>query len=187
MREATTLTLSEKFKNLLINWGMSQTWSEYLTDFSVLIIILLSSILIYYIARFIINRILKRLIKKTPGKWDDYLYENKVFTRLGLLIPALIFKVSVGTVLSLYPVAVKYIELIVNLYIIFIILLVISSFLNTVKRIYNEFKVSDAKPIKGYIQIAKIIIYVIGGITMISVVVGKSPMSLLLGMGAMSA
>jgi len=69
----------------------------------------------------------------------------------------------------------------------FIFALVIASFLNTVHRIYKDYEVSDAKPIKAYIQIGKILTYLVAGIVMISIVVGKSPMTLLAGLGAMSA
>jgi len=187
MREEIALTLSEKFKNLLINWGMSQTWSEYIVDFSVLIIVLILAIIIYYISKYIINRVLRRLVARSKGKWDDYLFESKVFTRLALLIPAMILKVFVDSIIASYPVMIKYIHLGINLYIIFIILYVITSFLNAIQRIYSDFKISDSRPIKGYIQITKIIIYVIGGIIVISVLAGQSPLSLLAGLGAMSA
>jgi miniconductance mechanosensitive channel len=61
------------------------------------------------------------------------------------------------------------------------------SFLNTLYRIYGEFEVADSKPIKSYLQIARIIVFVIGGISIISILIGESPMTLLAGLGAMSA
>jgi miniconductance mechanosensitive channel len=69
----------------------------------------------------------------------------------------------------------------------FVILLVVVSYLNAVYHIYGELDISDSKPIKGYVQIGKIITYVVGGIAMISVLIGQSPMTLLAGLGAMSA
>ncbi|MBL7137371.1 MAG: mechanosensitive ion channel family protein [Bacteroidales bacterium] len=187
MTETAATTFSEKFRNLLLNWGMNDTWAGYFVDFSVLILILFISVIVYYIAKYIINRVLKRLIKRTPSTWDDHLYSQKVFTRLALLIPPLIMNVSIESVLSSYALAVKYIHLGINLYIAFILILVVISFLNAVQKIYREFEVSDAKPIKGYIQIGKIVTLVIGGIIMISILVGKSPITMLAGLGAMSA
>ena len=187
MTEKVALTFSEKFQNLLISWGMDQNWSEYIVDFSVLFIILILAIIIYYIAKYIINRILTRLVARSKSKWYDYLFESKVFTRLALMIPALIMKVFVESIIASYPVVVKYIQLGINLFIVFVILYVISSFLNAVHRIYNDFEISNSKPIKGYIQVAKIFLYVLGGISVISILIGKSPLTLLAGLGAMSA
>ncbi len=187
MTEKVAITYGEKLKDLLLSWGLSDTWAGYMVDFSALFIIFLISVIVYYIAKYIINRVLQRLIKRSVSQWDDHLYEQKVFTRLALLIPALLLNVTIDASVTSHPMAVKYIQLGINLYIAFILILVVVSFLNAVQRIYQEFEVSDAKPIKGYIQIGKIITFVIGGIIIISLLAGKSPGTLLTGLGAMSA
>ncbi|MEI7500422.1 MAG: mechanosensitive ion channel domain-containing protein [Bacteroidota bacterium] len=187
MHQITTRSLNRGFKSTLTEWGFSDTFAGYLADFSVLIIILVTSIIVYYIAKVIINQFLRRLIEKSTSKWDDHLYEQKVFTRLALLLPALVLQVSVAPSISKYPEAIKYIELGLHLYMTFVILLVIISFLNAVYHIYGELDISDSKPIKGYVQIGKIITLLFGGIAMISVLIGQSPITLLAGLGAMSA
>ncbi len=179
--------MNHGLKSTLTEWGFSDTFAGYLADFSSLIIILLSSVIVYYIAKVVINQILKRLVERSSSKWDDHLYEQKVFTRLALLLPALVLQVSLAHSISKYPEAIKLIELGLHLYMTFIILLVIVSFLNAVYHIYGEFDISDSKPIKGYVQIGKIVTYVVGGIAMISVLIGQSPLTLLAGLGAMSA
>jgi len=187
MQEISTHTINTGFKSTLTNWGFNETWAGYLADFSVLIILLFISVIVYYIAKFIINRVLRRLIEKSSSKWDDHLYEQRVFTRLVMLLPALLLKVALAPSIAKYPEAIKYIDLGLHLYIVFIILLVTTSFLNAVYHIYGELDVADSKPIKGYLQIAKIIIYIVGGITIVSILIGQSPMALLAGLGAMSA
>ncbi len=179
--------MNHGLKSTLTEWGFSDTFAGYLADFSSLIVILLSSVIVYYIAKVVINQILKRLVERSSSKWDDHLYEQKVFTRLALLLPALVLQVSLAHSISKYPEAIKFIELGLHLYMTFIVLLVIVSFLNAVYHIYGEFDISDSKPIKGYVQIGKIVTYVVGGIAMISVLIGQSPIALLAGLGAMSA
>jgi miniconductance mechanosensitive channel len=187
MQQITTHSLNHGLKSTLTEWGFSDTFAGYLADFSSLIVILLSSVIVYYIAKVVINQILKRLVERSSSKWDDHLYEQKVFTRLALLLPALVLQVSLAHSISKYPEAIKFIELGLHLYMTFIVLLVIVSFLNAVYHIYGEFDISDSKPIKGYVQIGKIVTYVVGGIAMISVLIGQSPIALLAGLGAMSA
>ena len=187
MHELNTGNLNTGFKAKLAGWGFSDTFAGYLADFSTLIIILLSSIVIYYIAKYIINKVLKRLVDRSSSKWDDHLYEQRVFTRLALLLPALVLKVSLAASISKYPEAIKFIELGLHLYMTYIILLVIVSFLNAVYHIYGELDLSVSKPIKGYVQIGKIMTYLVGGIAMISELIGQSPLTLLAGLGAMSA
>jgi len=187
MQEITAHTLNKGLKSTLMDWGFNETYAAYLTDFSILIIILFVSIIVYYLAKFIINRILRRLIEKSPGKWDDHLYEQRVFTRMAMLLPALLLKVTLAPSIAKYPEAIKYIDLGLQLYIVFIVLLVIVSFLNAICHIYGELDVSSSKPIKGYVQVGKIITFIVGGIIIVSILIGQSPMALLAGLGAMSA
>jgi miniconductance mechanosensitive channel len=187
MQQITTHSLNTGLRAKLTEWGFSDTFAGYLADFSSLIIILFSSIIVYYIAKFIINHLLKRLVERSASKWDDHLYEQRVFTRLAMLLPALVLQVSLVPSISKYPEAIKFIGLGLHLYMTYIVLLVVVSFLNAVYHIYGDLEISDSKPIKGYVQIGKIITYVVGGIAMISVLIGQSPLTLLAGLGAMSA
>jgi miniconductance mechanosensitive channel len=187
MHKITTHTLNTGFKATLVEWGFSDTFAGYLADFSSLIIILITSVVVYYIARFIINQFLKRLVKSSTSKWDDHLYEQRVFTRLAMLLPALVLNVSLVPSISKYPEAIKFIELGIHLFMTFVVMRVVISFLNAVYHIYGELDMSDSKPIKGYVQIGKILTYLVGGIAMISVLIGQSPLTLLAGLGAMSA
>lgn len=187
MNTETSNTLGEMLKSLVSHLGVNESVCNYVVDFSVLILIFFISILIYYITKFIINRVLKRLIHRSKSKWDDYLYEKRVFTRVALLIPALVLQVTAESSVTSHPLALKYLFMGLSIYITLIIVLVFISFMNAVYKIYSDFEVSESKPIKGYIQIGKIIAYIVGGIVIISILSGRSPLNLLAGIGALSA
>ncbi|MCX6250351.1 MAG: mechanosensitive ion channel [Bacteroidetes bacterium] len=187
MQTVTPSVYEEKFRETLLTWGFSDKIAHYIVDFSVLFIILFCAVLVFYITKFILNRFLKRIVEKSASKWDDYLYEERVFTRLALLIPALIIQLSLETSVHNHPHAIHLIEVVLRFYMISIVILATISFLNAVHRIYGEYEVAESKPIKSYIQIGKIIVYVIGGIIMISALIGQSPLSILAGLGALSA
>jgi len=187
MNEVNTRNLSDGFKETLMNLGISDKVADYIVDFGYLFIVLFASVFAYYIAKFIINNILRRLIEKSASKWDDYLYENKVFTRLALLIPAVFLEISLHTASSTHPEVVRFIEMGLKIYIISILMIVMVSFLNAVHNIYGELDMAGSRPIKGYLQIGKIITFVVGGISIISIILGQSPLSLLAGIGALSA
>ena len=149
--------------------------------------IFLGSVIIYYILKFILNRFIKKLIERSISKWDDYLHGEKVFTRMALLIPALIIQFFLRSTIVDHPYAIHVIDLLLKLYMIAVILLVITSFLNAVYKIYGEFEVAVSKPIKGYIQIGKIIVYIVGAIVIMSTLIGRSPFAILAGLGVFSA
>ncbi len=175
------------FSAFLMESGFSETTSRFLADFSVLLIILAITIILYYIAKLVINKILKRVIRRSASRWDDHMYEQRVFTRLAMLLPAIILNIALEPAISDYPETIRMLSLILRIYMVFIMLLTGASFLNAVYHIYGEFEVASSRPIKGYVQIGKIILFVIGGIVILSILVGQSPFSLLAGLGAMSA
>ena len=86
-----------------------------------------------------------------------------------------------------YPVLEEVIERASLIYIVIVVILSIDSFINALHEIYLSMPVSEGRPIKGYIQVVKIIIYFIGIILMIAIIARESPKTLLTGLGAMAA
>ncbi len=179
--------LGNGFKALLLRWGFGDSVARHIVDFSSLFVVFLISIIVYQVVKFLINRVLKRMVERSENKWDDHLYDQKVFTRLALMLPLMILQVSLAPTISDYPHAVNILGVILKLCEVGVFLLVGISFLNAVYKIYGDYELAYAKPIKGYVQIGKIILYIIVGIVAISVLIGQSPLSLLAGLGAMSA
>ena len=177
----------DNIRELLIQWGFSEKVTTVIIDFLGLFIVLVVSILVYYTVKFVLNRILKRMVHRSKSKWDDHLYEQKVFTRLALIIPALIIDIFLSTTIAGYPKVIHFIEVALSLYSAFIVIIVANSFLNAVYHIYGDLQLADSKPIKGYVQIGKIIVFLIGSIVIISMLIGQSPITILAGLGAMSA
>jgi len=180
-------SMGSAFKALLLKWGFGETTAGYIVDYSSFFLVLIISIVVYQIVKFIINRVLKKMVERSENKWDDHLYGQKVFTRLALLLPLLILQVSLSPTIAGYPQAVKILSVVLKLCEAGIFLLVGISFLNAVYKIYGDYQLASAKPIKGYVQIGKIILFIITCIIAISVLMDQSPLSLLAGLGAMSA
>ena len=68
-----------------------------------------------------------------------------------------------------------------------IALLVVDSLLNSINDIYQRFEVSRRIPILGYLQVVKILVTVAVIILAVSIVIEKSPLLLLSGLGALTA
>jgi miniconductance mechanosensitive channel len=183
----SSYTFTEKFKDILLQWGFPVKISNLIVDFFGLFIILAISVVVYSIVRYIIRRFLKHVIVRSSSRWDDYLYENKVFTRLALIIPAIIINLSLSATITDYPKVIHFLNVVLEVYSVLVMLLVVNSFFNAVYQIYGDLSVANAKPIKGYLQIARIIIFLIGAIIIISFLIGQSPLNLLAGLGAISA
>ena len=68
-----------------------------------------------------------------------------------------------------------------------VVLLVVGAAINAFQEVIAGYDARTEVPIKSYIQIAKVIIYVLGALMTIAVLTGKSPLLLLSGVGALTA
>lgn len=167
----------------LIQMGIDATWSVYLANAIMVVIIIALSIIANFVAKRIVLKIITHYIKSNKVTWDNYLLERKVFHKLSHIVPAIIIYLAA----ALFPDYQLWIIKGVAIYMIVVVLLVINAFLNALHDIYTTFEISKARPIRGYIQVIKIITFTIGGILLISNLIGESPLILLSGLGALSA
>jgi len=160
--------------------------AELLAYGAVSLIIILCSIIANFVAKKILLRVLTFYITRNRFTWDDKILERKVFQKLSHIVPAVIIYYA-SHVYDAYPFVQQLIEKAAVVYITIVVLAALNAFLNALHDIYLMHEVSKVRPIKGYIQVAKIIIFFIGAILMISTLINRNPMILLGGLGALSA
>ena len=151
----------------------------------------LALILLAYLADKITKRVLlatiARIVKGTPVTWDDILLRHRVFERLAHLAPALAVYFGVQLIPGLSQRFAEAIQHAALAAMVVIGVLAVCAVLSAANEIYSTSRFADGRPIKGYVQVAKIILYVVGGIVAIATLTGRSPVLLLSGLGAMTA
>jgi len=174
-------------KDLLTGWGLSENIAAYINILFGTTIIILLTYLSDVISKRIIIKTITRVIRRTKSNWDDILLEKKVLTRLAHLAPAIILFFFARFVLSDYQNIAVFIQGAIRIYIILLILLVIDSLINALHGIYQTLEVSKNRSIKGYIQVAKILVYFIAALLVISILFNREVTRLLTGLGAVAA
>jgi len=180
-------SLVETITRWLTKLGFSPEIATKVAGISDFITVLIFGVIIYYISKLIIIRILKRIAARTVTNWDDVLIEQKVFQRMAFLVPGILVYQSIPLTLDEFPGAIFTLLKFTNIYIVIIFLLVVVSFLNSVYAIYQKSDFAMYHPIKGYIQIGKIIVFIIGFLLIFSFLFNQSPFYMLTGLGAFSA
>jgi len=177
----------EKLDKLLLSTGMPEGLEATTRTVIVAVIIFSLALLADLITRKIIVSGIKRLVRKTKTQLDDILIQRRVFHKIAHVVPGLIIYFSAGFIFSDYPVLGDVVTRLALIYIIIVLLLSIDSFINALHQIYLTMPVSEGRPIKGYIQVVKIIIYFVAIILIIASLTKESPGKLLTGLGAMAA
>lgn len=166
----------------LIDFGLSPLFAEYLSVALMIIFIVIICLIANFITKKIVIRFITHIVNNNKYQWDNILLEKKVFHKLSHIVPAII--------IYYFAEAFTYQALIEKgaiTYIIIVVLSLIGSLLNAVHDIYQTFEISKVQPIKGYIQVVKIIVYVLGIILVIANLIGENPLIILSGLGALSA
>ncbi|HEY9541768.1 MAG TPA: mechanosensitive ion channel family protein [Luteimonas sp.] len=148
--------------------------------------------LVAWIANWLTRRVLLvvvgRLAKASPTKWDDAIMGRRVLARLANVVPALIVLGGI----ALVPAVPEWLDIVVRnvalAYVALTVAMAIGNLLNALNDIYVQTSPHAVqRPIKGYLQLVKIAIYIIAAVLIIASLVGKSPLVLLTGLGAMTA
>jgi len=156
-------------------------------------IYLLGLIVLAVIADWVTRRVLLRMIRRavaaSPTRYDDALLGRGVISRLAHVVPALVIFVGIPQVPGIADPVVTVVRNVANAYMIFTVALSLGNLLNAVGDIYEQANPERArsKPIKGYLQLVKILAFIFAGVLVVAVLIDRSPLLLLSGLGAMTA
>lgn len=152
-----------------------------------IITLLAVGILLYFLITFIIKKTVYVIIKRTPSKYDDLLIKNRVFTRICLLIPAILIKYYADDVLPGFPDTVEIIIKFVKIYEIIVYTSILLALVDTAHELYNSFEMSKIKPIQGLVQVVKGVLYAVCVLLITAFLLGKSVSTIVIGLGTLSA
>ena len=177
----------ELLQNWLLGLGLGETLTFYTARGIAVLAVLVLSFIANFVAKRYILSALTFIISRSKSKWDDAVLRQKALNRMAHLAPALIIYLLTPTALEGFDSAISFIRNGFLIYLIIIMMLVLDSLLNTVEDIYQNFRASKEIPIKGFIQVLKILLYFLATIFVISILLDKTPIYLLSGIGALAA
>ena len=173
----------EQITNWLVSFNINKTIAEILAYLFLILLVFLLSLIINWITKKFLLKQVSRFVRFSKSSWDDVILEHGVFNHIAQLAPvALIYFCA-----PLFANLETWIYRISEGVMIIIILLVLNDLIDSANTIYETQEVSKERPIKGYLQVLKIIIFLFGGILTVSAVIDKSPWVLLGGLSAMTA
>jgi miniconductance mechanosensitive channel len=166
------------------------SWLDLLEQYPQLqtLIAVLGLITVAVLANWLVKHILVRgfynILSRMGGTHRN---DFGVVKRLSHIVPALIISSSVGIIPGLPEAAVTVVKNVAGGFIILTIALALGAILEIFNLLYMRRRNAYLKPIKGYIQVVKIIIYAIASILVVATLIDRSPLILLSGLGAMAA
>jgi miniconductance mechanosensitive channel len=150
-------------------------------------VLLAAALLVGWVAYRLLPRFVRNAVEATSTQWDDVLLARGVLRQLGHLAPLLVLYLGVGVVPALQD---EYLEFARKGLLVLIVLVAAraaSRFLSAANDLYDRRDVAHRRPIKGYVQLGKLLVYLVAAILAVAILLDRSPLLLLSGLGALGA
>ncbi len=177
--------MREFFKNLLSAQGIELTLMQ--STLSILAVIVVTGLLVHWLLHRVIRGMVRRLTHQGESIWGEILFEDKLFRRMALTLQCTI--IYLQAVLWLRPEALMrtWLQTLALLLILLFLLLTSFSLLDAVGRIMQRSQSSQSLPLRGVSQALKLVFAVVAIVLMVAVVIDRSPLLIISGLGAMTA
>jgi len=169
-----------------------------------IVVLLVAAILSYFILRIIILPLVRGWVTRSKNRFDDMLLDPQLLHRVCLLAPFLmIYLLLSGTdyvpesLAGYLPEVFRSddlsntwwapLEKINEAVIVLLLALAVSASINAFNSVYQAFDISRQRPLKGYLQILKLLVFAFGAVIIIAILTGQSVGYFVTGLGAMTA
>ncbi len=147
--------------------------------------------MLWYFVHYLTKRILltsfKAFTDKTKTTFDDFLVQSNFPRFVSNVLPLLLLFYTIPVIFEDYPVLLKLLDTLIDIYIIILTVLIARSLLRTTTNYMKRHERYHDKPIESYTQVLMIVFWAIGFIFIFSELTGKSVLGFLISLGAASA
>ncbi|QBG36081.1 mechanosensitive ion channel family protein [Litorilituus sediminis] len=171
----------------LIEQGVSDDHLASTTLIVGLVFIALIASVSFYLTKFQLLKVVNNLIIKTRNTWDDALIEHQVLNRMALMVPYVLILFLSPLVLLPESTASAVLVLLAKVLLTFQVARSLSALLNVSRSIYKETAKQKYLPLNAIIQVIKLALYLVTTIIIVSLIINRSPVYLLSGLGALTA
>ena len=167
-----------------LNW--LEHYPQLYTLLSVLLLLVAAWLANWLVKRILVRGIYRALRASVIGE-DKALMDSRIIARLANIVPAFIVFVGIGLVPDLPEAVLSTVRNVCSAIIVLVLALAIGGSLNLVNTLYARREDALRRPVKGYVQVVQIVVYLLAAILVVAALIDRSPLILLSGLGAMAA
>jgi miniconductance mechanosensitive channel len=141
----------------------------------------------FYIAKNYVLALIHKLISTSKNTWDDHLFDHQVFSRISLLVPFVLLLLLTPFFLEAESLLAVVLMVFAKISICFQVARSISAVLNVINSLYQQKASERYLPLNSTLQVIKLVVYLVATILATSLLLDRSPLYLLSGLGALTA
>jgi len=170
----------------LLELGLTTGMVESLVRGGLILLVLLLSWVAHRVSQGPINRSIEKFAHYTIQQWDDILVEKHIVKRILYFIPLILLYVLSSPILtgtSLLPLS----QTLISFLFLIAGMMFLDAMLNALLAIYGKSAIAKEISITPFVQVLKLVLYFVTGILLLSLLLQKTPLYFLSGLGALTA
>lgn len=186
MIEYLSVFLNAYLTENLLELGLTTGMVESLVRGGLILLVLLLSWVAHRVSQGPINRSIEKFAHYTIQQWDDILVEKHIVKRILYFIPLILLYVLSSPILtgtSLLPLS----QTLISFLFLIAGMMFLDAMLNALVAIYGKSAISKEISITPFVQVLKLVLYFVTGILLLSLLLQKTPLYFLSGLGALTA
>ena len=186
MIEYLSVFLNAYLTENLLELGLTTGMVESLVRGGLILLVLLLSWVAHRVSQGPINRSIEKFAHYTIQQWDDILVEKHIVKRILYFIPLILLYVLSSPILtgtSLLPLS----QTLISFLFLIVGMMFLDAMLNALLAIYGKSAISKEISITPFVQVLKLVLYFVTGILLLSLLLQKTPLYFLSGLGALTA
>jgi miniconductance mechanosensitive channel len=149
--------------------------------------VLLFGEILHRIVRHYLLRFLEGVARESRHAWDQALFDARLPQRLAWGVPLLIWQLGADLVPHLPPDVLLVVKRVILATMVLVLVRAFAALLDGINRIYVLRPRSGERPIKGFLQVASVVAHLAAVILVVAILMDRSPVIFLSGLGAMTA
>ncbi|WP_308270889.1 mechanosensitive ion channel family protein [Prevotella sp.] len=181
--------ITKYIEELLAYTTLSGGWLSFVTMFALCAVTALVAWLVYMLCIKIVTPLLVRITKHTDMIWDDYLLNPQVLHSACHVVPAIVVWQMLPPLFITNPVIQALASKATAIYITITVMRLAITFIGSFKLFDSEkdHRTAAQQYFHSFCGVLKIVVLFLGIIVIVAIVIDRSPLTLLAGLGATSA
>lgn len=181
--------ITKYIEELLAYTTLSGGWLSFVTMFALCAVTALVAWLVYMLCIKVVTPLLVRITKHTDMIWDDYLLNPQVLHSACNVVPAIVVWQMLPPLFIAHPVIQTLASKATAIYITIAVMRLAITFIGSFKLFDSEkdHRTAAQQYFHSFCGVLKIVVLFLGVIVIVAIVIDRSPLTLIAGLGATSA
>ena len=174
-------------ENVILSLGVHGHAVPVLRHVLLTVVALLLALVAELICRYVFVPLILKIVKRTEAKWDDVIFDYKVLKVACRIVPALVIWKLMPLVFYQIPVVQEALARLTAVYLTIATTQLAVGIIDRLRYLNTKPSSSKSQYLKSFCGVLKILTSFIAAIVVVGILINRSPMNLLAGLGATSA